>query len=239
MSLVSICRSVLAETGWTVLNTIASNSDATAQQILELVRTELEQVSQNYDWPHNEVEYSFDTVVGQQIYLLPVDFRKPVHGSLFNATQFYEVRGSTEISEWQYRRHGVYASLDRQHYKLRYNGVLYAIELAAPPATVETLLLEYQSDYYAKDSAGVPKTNYDTDDDSSRIPENIVKMGLKWRFRAAKGMDYSAALAEYNSMLMQRFAGLRDMASIPVGGRRLLDTNPLTAGYVPDRGFGS
>jgi hypothetical protein len=238
VSLSSICKSVLAETGWTVLSTIASNSDGTAVQIKELAITELENLSQQYDWPQLEVAYSFDTVVGQLNYVMPDDFNKMVTDSVFNASQYYSIRGSIEIQEWQYRRNGMYASLDRQHYRLTFNGVNFVLELAAPPTQVETLLLEYQTTEYARAANGTSKPVYELDDDVSKVPENLIKLGLKWRFRMAKGMDYSAALSEYNNTLKQRFANVHNAASIPVGGRRLLDTNPVTSGYVRDTGFG-
>lgn len=239
MSLYSICKSVLAQTGWTVFNTIAANSDATAVQIKELANEELRQLSKRYDWLETEVEYSFNTVVGQHIYLLPEDYRRSKPGSMFNAVQYYTVRGSVEQQEWNYRRHGLYASLDRQHYKLKFNGTRYAIELAAPPSSVEELLFVYQTKEFAVDDAGFSKLEYEADTDVAKIPEDLVKLGLKWRFREAKGMDFSAALAEYNTTINQQFAQSKDRAEIPVGGRRLLDTNPLTSGYVPDTGFGS
>lgn len=68
------------------------------------------------------------------------------------------------------------------------------------PATGETYTLSYQSSkpIYAVGS-GTPTNvaEWAYDSDVSRIPERLVRLGLVWRWKAAKGLDYAEALSSF------------------------------------------
>ncbi len=237
MSLLSICRDVLAETGWPVLNTIASNSDPTAVQIFSLANKELEALSEAYDWPHLETDYSFNTVDGTSIYAWPSDFRKSVSGSLYDASEYYSLRGSLPADEWHLRKYGLLGSIGRQSFRVKYVGGVPGIEIAPEPNEARELVALYQTTNYASTDALVIKEKYELDTDLSLIPERLVKMGLNWRFRRAKGLDFSAEIAEWRSTVQQQFSARIDAPDIMIGSRHTGD-NGITGGYVPDNGFG-
>lgn len=239
MTLLSVCRNVLAETGWPVLSTIASNTEITAQQIFAIANAELKSLSERYDWPHLETDYSFDTVVDQSVYAWPNDFRKVSVASLFDAAQYYNVKGSVPIDDWNARKHGLLGNLSRQVYRVNYAGGTPAIELTPTPADVRSVVALYYSTNYASDvsDVSVNQPEYTLDTDVSRVPERLVELGVKWRFRRAKGLDFSVELAEYNETVSQQFAARVAAGDITVGGTRN-DYSGLTGGYVPSNGFG-
>lgn len=236
MSLFSIARNVLAETGWPVTSTIATNSDATAQQVFALANTALERLSEDYSWPHLEVEYTINLVAGQDTYFWPVDFRVMAPAPLYDASQYYALKGSLPINEWNVRKHGALANLLPRSYRLIYVLGAPALKLDSVPNGPETLIGVYQSCQYARDRNGISIPSYMNDADVSKIPEKYVELGLKWRFRRAKGLDYGVELTEYNSTVAAQFAKHVGSGEIPVGGARL--DGVLTSGYVRDRGFG-
>lgn len=238
MTLLSICRDVLAETGWTVFDTIAGNTDATAQQIFAIANTELEALSELFNWPHLEVEYDFDTVASQAVYIWPSDFRVLAPQAMFNSGQYYELKGSTGLQFWELLKYGKLGSLNRQRYRVVYPLGAPGIEITPAPTGIESLVAVYYSKDYARDNAGASKFRYSADTDVSKIPERYIKMGIMWRFRRAKGLDYSAEKAEYDSTVQTQFARYAGQAEIPVGGKRLNEVYGLTPGYVPENGFG-
>lgn len=238
MSLLSMCQSVLVEAGWTKLLNIASSSDGTAQQIFELANLELQQLSERLDWPHCETDLDIPTVANQSIYALPDDFRTLVHNSVFNASQYYGVKGSVNAAEWRWRREGLLGSLDRYAFRLLRGIGDASVQLTPTPTGIENLVLTYNSSNYALDNSNVPKAAYTADSDVSRIPEKYVKLGLRWRFRRVKGMDYSAEYKEYEDTITNQFGKIIDAADIPVGGRRIDYDTTLTSGFVPDKGYG-
>lgn len=238
MSLLSICRSVLAETGWPVLNQIAGSSDATAQQIFAIANTELEALSELFNWPQMEVEYPFTTVPGQAIQLWPADFRILAPLGVFNKSQYYGVKGSTGLQYWELLKYGKLGNLSFQKYRTVYPLGVPGIELTPTPTTAEDYVAVYYSNQYARNSLGAGVSVFTADDDEPKVPERYVKMGVKWRFRRAKGLDFSAEYAEYNATVQAQFSKYCGRGEIPVGGFRRRFPGGVTSGYVPDTGFG-
>lgn len=238
MSLASICQSVLAETGWPLLTNIANNSDATARQIMSIANTELRALSELFDWPQLAVEYNFNTIPGAATYLMPTDFRVLAPQSVFNKDQYYELRGSTGLQYWEMLKYGKLSSLSRTRFKLGYTLGVPSIEITPIPTGITGLVAVYYTNAYAKTNAGDRVAAYTSDTDTAFVPERYVELGVKWRFRRAKGLDFSAELAEYNNTVQTQFAKYMSAAEIPVGGRRLSEDYGLTPGYVRDSGFG-
>lgn len=238
MSLLSICQNVLAETGWPKLNSVASNTDATAQQIFTLANTELQAISELLSWPHLEVEYPFSTAAAQSVYLWPSDFRVLAPNSIFNASEYYGLKGSTGLQFWELLKYGNLASLSHTRFRVTYPLGLPGIEITPTPDGVQDLIAVYYSKDYVRNGV-VTKQRYDNDADVSKVPERYIELGVKWRFRRAKGLDFSAELAEYNSTVLSQFTKYLAPGDITVGGRRPNEYYGLTPGYVPYNGFGS
>jgi len=236
MSLLSICKNVLAETGWPVLSTIASNSDATAQQIFAIANGELRALSEMFSWPQLEVEYSFPTVAGQAVYLWPPDFRVLAPQSVFDKNQYYELKGSTGMQFWELLKYGKLSSLGRARFRVTYPLGVPGIEMTPAPTGSTGMVAVYYSKDFARDANGASVPLYTNDGDVAKVPERYVELGVKWRFRRAKGLDYSAELAEYNNTIQTQFAKYTAQGEITIGGRRQLDG--ITSGYVRDTGFG-
>lgn len=240
MSLLSICQSVLGEVGWPVFSQISGNTDATAVQIKAIANNELRALSEAFDWPMLETEYSFATVDGTSAYALPSDYRKVVQHSVFDASEYYSIKGSMPIAEWNIRKYGLLGGISRRSFRLNYDsdGNPF-LNLTPTPSSANTLVLLYFGTDYARDAGGTVKPQYVLDTDVSRVPERMVELGIRWRFKRAKGLDHSAELAEYNSSVRQQYAARKDSPDIFVGGmRRDPDMDGLTSGYIPENGFG-
>lgn len=243
MSLLRICRAVFAETGWPVLGSIASNSNATAQQAFALANSELAALSELYDWPHLEEEFNFTTIPGQAWYAFPADFRKVSVGSVFDKSEYYQIKGSLSITHWFAQKYALLGNLSRMKFRVKYVNGVAGFEVTPTPESANDMVALYYGTNYALtgDIPPVPKEYYELDTDVSRIPERLIMLGLRWRFRRAKGLDFSAELAEYNLTVGQQFGARIASADIKVGGRMYeswADCDGLTNGYIPENGFG-
>ena len=173
MSLLSICKSVLAETGWPVLNAIAGSSDATAQQIFAIANTELQALSELFSWPHLEVEYDFNSVANQAVYLWPADFRVLAPQSVFNKNEYFELKGSTGMQFWELLKYGKLGQLNRARFRVVYPLGAPGIELTPAPVGVDALVAVYYTGQYARSSGGASIPLYAVDTDISKIPECV------------------------------------------------------------------
>ena len=67
-----------------------------------------------------------------------------------------------------------------------------------PPAASDVpgpLVYEYLSSYWAENASGTPIAQFAADTDTCVFPDRLMIEGLKWRFFAAKGFDYSSSYA--------------------------------------------
>lgn len=239
MSLISIAKRVLRVAGWPEPSGIASSTDATARQVMGIANNELETLSEKLRWPQLQVEYTFNTIPGQSLYTWPEDFRIAEADAIFSATEYYRLRGSTQLQYWQLYKYGQLGSLSAKRHRLVYDTAGNPfIEITPTPSEIESLVAVYYTKNFAIDEDGNPIPEYSADEDVSRIPERLVRLGMDWRFRRAKGLDFSAELAEYNSEIATQFAQYNGFGEIAVGGRRIDEALGVTPGYVPDHGFG-
>lgn len=239
MSLLTVCQNVLAETGWPIAGAIATNSDLTAKQIFAIANTELRALCELYDWPQLETEYTFNLLPGQSVYLWPADFRVMAPLGMFDAEQYYSVKGSTGIPYWQMLKEGRLSNLNRARFRVTFPLGAPGVEFTPAPDTIGARLAVYYSKCYVRNNIGENIAQYLADTDVSRIPERYVELGVKWRFRRAKGLDFSAELAEYNSTVQAQFSRHVASGAITIGGPRgFIETTGLAPGYVRDYGFG-
>lgn len=236
MSLLSICQNVLNITGWDSLSTIGSSTDKTAVQIKAICNQELTNLAARFNWRQLMREHSFTTVQGQPFYTMEDDFAYLITDSVYNKDEYYKLRSSMTEYQWNAWQHGLLGSLSHQRYRLMSGGSGNVLKLSPTPETAEDLVLFYQANTPIRNDDGTFKKHYENDEDTSVLPEDVIEMGVMWRFRHAKGLDYSAELAEYNEMSRTRFAQTVNESSIPIPAGVV--SPEVTDGYVPDSGFG-
>ncbi len=237
MSLINVCQNVLAETGWPVLTSIVNNTDGTARQMLAIANAELAALSEQLNWPQLQVEYPFSTVPNQTVYLWPANFRVLAGSSVFNADQYVELKGSTGLQFWELLKYGKLSSLVRPRFKVTYPLGVPGIEITPPPAGISALVAVYYTKMFVRGADGAEYERFNSDGDTSIVPERYLELGVKWRFRRAKGMDFSAELAEYNNTVQTQYSKYNATGEITIGGRRAIDG--ITSGYVRETGFGA
>lgn len=233
MTLLSIATSVCDEVGLPRPSAVASSTGSLERQLFALANAELRELC-TMDWPVLNRTKQFNTVIGTFQYALPDDFRKLVVGTAYNAGSYYRVRASLTGKEWERRRNALLTPLYR--YGLRILGNPQKVNLTPTPQAVEPLLYEYQTINRAMAGA-VEQPLYVVDTDVSIIDEALVQMGLKWRIKHAKGLEFSADIALYNQAVQRAFA-----AALALDEISLTETTReevLSPGYVPEIGFGA
>lgn len=235
MSLLTICQNAADEAGFPRPSTIVGNTDQLARQLLAMAKATLEDLGRK-EWPILQREHSFATVAGTDDYTLPTGFKRLIVDTAYVATEYYKMRASMSPSEWQARRNEMASATGR--YGLRVYGQPSKIWLTPEPTTVETVLFEYVTLYNALTSGGTAKETFTLDTDTPMLRERIVELGIIWRIRHAKGLDYAENRNEYDEAISIEFAQQLGHGSIPVAVRNPLGDEELTLGYVPEQGYG-
>lgn len=79
----------------------------------------------------------------------------------------------------------------------------------------------YLSSYYARNAGGTAKGAFDTDSDTFRIDEQLLKLALIYRWKQEKGQDYSEAMADFETAKAMLIGEDKGPSIIKVGTPRV------------------
>lgn len=237
MSLLTIAQRVADAVGLPRPNSVAGSTDQLARQMFSLANDTLEELGK-MDWPQLDTTYSLNTVVNQIPYPLPDDYARFATDTAFVTSEYYSLRGSLTPKEWALRRNGMAQYLGLLRYRVF--GYPATLQFVPAPQTVQNVTIEYLSNFLVLGNDNTRRALYTQDTDVSIVPEELVRKGLKWRIKHAKGLDYSQDFNDYETSCAEMFAQAINLPSTPVAYRYPWgnDADYLAGPYVPDTGFG-
>lgn len=247
MSLLTVVQNAADEIGITRPSTVIGNSNQTVRQMLALLNREGKNLAKMRNamgggWTVLERTHTFSTSDGEDEYALPSDYGELLGDTVWDRSNYWQVRGPLSPADWQALRSGLVnnAAL-RKKFRIRrvadFSDETRKFSIEPEPSATETVAFEYLSNAWVADSAGTTfYTDFsNADDDQGLLPEDLLEMGLIWRFKKAKSFDYTADLAEYEIERDKRFAQDAGPSSVSIGQRRFR----LPQAIVPETGFGS
>ena len=201
MSLLTLCQEIVDETGiGSTPSTIISNTDPLAVQLLATAKGEVVRLSRRHTWQAITAEHTITTVNGTDNYALPADWSRYICNTFWDTTNFWPMRGSIDPQMWTALKRGIVTGIQtRRDFRVK-AGKVYIY----PTPTVDgnTLIGEYVTNKPFSSSTGTAQSTFSADSDTTLIPENLVKLGVKWRIKYAKGLDYSEDKDEYERQFL-------------------------------------
>lgn len=192
---------------------VENANDNTAQKLLRHLTRTLRQLAARHDWQRLRREKTFTTVaVADQSASTPIptDFLRFVPDTMFNRTKRYRV---DKLSPSEYQAHQ--ASLVTRVYDAyvqRGNALLFA----PVPTAGQTIAYEYITKNIGTDTTGVTeRSGFTVDTDLAFLDDELIILGIVWRYRKAEGQDYSEDFREFELRL-------NDLIKMD-GGRRVID----------------
>lgn len=236
MSLLSICQDTADVIGLTRPTAIVTGTDQLSRQMLGYAKKTLEELS-IMDWPVLEVPYSFNTVADQSAYALPSDFYREAGDTVFGKARYSQLRGSLTPGDWA-RQRNILPALG--FYRFRIFGNPPQLNLNPTPTVAEEIVFEYQSLNRVYTLGGGFSVTFEDDTDVPVVPEHLVKLGLEWRMRRTKGMDYTEEFNDYEMKRAQVLGQKLQMGSMAVAYKGPYDGEDyIGRGYVPETGYGN
>lgn len=145
---------------------------------------------------------------------IPPDFGKFIPNSFWNRTSVRPVSGPLTPQQWQLLQARPAISTVYLAYSERAGNFLIG---PTPPAG-ETIAYEYISTYWAKSSANVAKAEFTSDDDGTYLDEELLILDLKWRWKAAKGLDYGEEMVTAEREITKALGNDGGATMLNVGG---------------------
>lgn len=197
MTLLTICQDALKEIGgFNVPETIVGNTDPTAVQLLALANRSGRELALDYKWEVLLETHTFSTADGTAAYALPADFHSIADGTAWDRTNDWRLAGPASKRAWeQFQSSAVTSSGLRAWFRIQGR----QFNLYPTPSSVRSIAYEYYQNTFVSPAAGSDKISFTLDTDTARIDEDLVLLGVKYRFKLAKGLPHGEEKAEFEN----------------------------------------
>ena len=221
MSLLTMCTDAARELGLPVPTGVVSSADPLTLMLLRVANEEGKSLASRADWQNLTSEHTFTTVAADaQTSSIPSDFDHIVSDTMFNRTTTRKVYGPISESDWQ-RYKASLTSYVNPAFRIRGGSILMA-----PTQTAgQTVAYEYISNKWCQSAAGTALSAFASDSDTAKLDEELIRLGMVWRFRKAKGLEYTGQRDDYERRLLDFI--LRD------GAKARLDASCSVSDYTP------
>lgn len=220
--------SVKAPSNW-----VTSATD-TGAEFRDLLAETVDEILDRVDLPEPFTKDVVITGTGVETYTLPTDYKRltrdcnAVYETTTNRRDCIPV---TSNGAWTYLKETGSAGGER-FYRLSgddLNGS--SISFYRPLETGSSVTVSYVSKNWMS-ASGVAGSAWTAVTDSLLLPARIVELGVVWRFRQRKGIEYASRLAEYEARLARLINDGRGLKSLDMTGGREL-SHPMRV-PVPD-----
>ena len=195
MTLLSIANSVADETKGPRPETIASNTDPAAQNILRLINKVGSRLQKSFAWNILTKE-STVTAGGSETLIaaasLPGDFDRIIPETFWDRGTNNLISGPVSAVEWQGLKVQTY---DSQNKKYRYRSG----DIITSPAVASgsTCAFEYVSTQWVRKADGTAKSSMTIDTDYTVLSEELMIYGTVFEWLDAEGQPSSNAARQY------------------------------------------
>lgn len=174
---------------------VIGSTDQQVRQLLALANEEGASLSKRCDWQALTSQATFITVAAETQTNTPIpdDLDRFIPDTFFNRTQQRPMIGPITPQEWQAIASQPVLGFVYLCFREREGSFIIT---PVPPAG-DTIAYEYVSKNWAQSSAGQPKADFTSDDDTTYLDEEMFKLGLRWRFKQAKGLQYGQDFDSY------------------------------------------
>lgn len=191
MSLLSMCAEAAIHLSQPSINSVIGAPGRFEQELKTLAEETGEELLRRHDWGAlvSTTTYALTPAT------LPGDFERVTMGSPVRIGTT-PIRGALSDAEMNLKRAA--ASTSPPRYMIRKP----TLEVAPVPSS--TVTLEYIANTWIVSASGARRSTFQDDTDTALIPEDLIVLGIKWRWRRLKGRPFDDEIAEYEAALDYR-----------------------------------
>lgn len=203
MTFATMCNAVCDQVGIPRPSSYVGNTDPVARQLVALANAEGRSLASRHRWNKLIKEATHTTLAAASqgtVASIASGFDYLLGDTMWNRTQDREVPAIT-AEEWQaYQANGVAGPFTK--FRIR-DGTLYMVPT---PTAGHTLAFEYVSKNWCESSGGTDQDAWTADTDVGILDENLMGLGLLWRYKKAKGLEYGEDFADYERLVANAIA---------------------------------
>lgn len=176
-------------------STAISTTDTTYTQLVALLQEEGDELARTQNWRFLKTAGTITGDGATTLWSLPSDFERLIPDDAFWSTRYPAVPLGGPVTDAEML---ALKALPVTPVRPLWRFFGTQLEIWPALAAAEVVNYTYFSNAWIVSSA-VNVTRWVTDADTARLPENILTLGLKWRWRKAKGFDFSMDFAAYKA----------------------------------------
>lgn len=222
MTMLTTVQNFCRRTGVPVPITVYGTTDAQVLQVMALLEEEGNDLASRGSWQGITFEASHTTLAledqGAIATIAGNGFRYIKNDTLWDRTSRLPVCGPMDSQDWQMMK-AMTSTGPRYRFRIRGGKLLVN---PAPPAS-DSWYFEYVSQNWILGANGTTYKQYFTlDTDTVLLPETLVLMGLRWRWKKEKGFDYAEDMRTYEMQVKDALGrdGGKTTLYMDDGGRR-------------------
>jgi len=205
MTLLELIKKQSIRSGLGNINTVTGSTDNRVLQLMGLLEEEGIDLAQRHTWQCLTQEVTFTTTATESqgsLSILAPGFKFIKNSTIWDRTDQLPIIGPLSDKEWQSLKARTNTG-PRYQYRIRGDELL-----SNPiPAAGHTWAFEFQSSNWILDPDGITKkSSFTNDNDTFLLPDNILLLGLRWRWLAEKGFNYSEVFNMYEAQINDAMA---------------------------------
>jgi hypothetical protein len=218
VTMLGIIQDVCTELGINVPNAVVTSNDPQTLQMLALLNKEGRALSArpSQGWQALQVQTSFTTVANEiqtTLDAVAPGCRFIINDTIWNRSNRRPIFGPLSPQQWQMQK-GWFSTGPYSQYRIQ-NG---NIEFVPVPSAGDECYFEYVTKNWVYDGVTMNDA-YQNDSDLTYLDDDLLRLGLIYRWKQIKGLDYSENKVEYEDRVNQAIA--RDTPKSILGMSRM------------------
>jgi len=235
MTLLTIVQNACNELGISEPSTVIGNTNQQIKQLLSLSNREGKTLAARpyAGWQALMTEATFTTVATENqgtIESIAPSCKYIVRNTIWNRSTQRPVIGELQPTEWQMLKASPVSNV-WDHFRIRGGNLLFD----PVPEAGHTCAFEYMSKLWCESSGGTAQAVWADDTDIGKLDEELMTLGLIWRWKSMKGFSYQEEFAEYERQVSDAIARDGVKPTISLNGTRNVFMSGL---LIPSTGYG-
>lgn len=213
MTILSACQEAAIDLNQEEPSSLFSTSNQFAKEIRTQANRTAQAVAKAYDW---QKLYAVHTLTGDgtaTAFDLPADYdRMPKKTSLLTSSYGNSIRQATDSDQWlDFTINGVIGEPG--------NWIMLGGQINVRPeiATGETVKFYYIKNTMITGTADAAQATFVADTDTFDLPERLITLGVIWRWRAMKRMEYAEDMNNFEIAMAEEVASDKGSRVLTVG----------------------
>lgn len=185
-------------------STVVTANNTHARQLLALANREGAELAKRYQWQALIKEFTHTTLAQENqglITTLMPGINIPLTETFWNRSEQVTTPGSVTPQRWQLLKA---SGITGPYSEIRFRAG--SLLMIPAPAAGDTLAGEYVSKYFCQSSGGTDQTAWAADTDVAVLDDDLMEMGIIWRWRKMKGYEWQSYRVDYEIAVKERIS---------------------------------